>query len=244
MWSPACRCAPAAATADRAANDHGNAAIPAEHTAAEVDFLVRQLRLVTGDRVRALPPGRGRAAAALDARGHRVVAVDLSAGGMQHAHAAGLPAVLADMRAVPLAADSVDAAFCLGNSFGYFSVVGVEAFLAEVARVVRPGGRFAMESATVAESMATSAAEHTFHEFGGVRVEGRHRSEGDRLVSDLTITDANGTRTATIEQLSLPSAHITELVEAAGLRVTGLLGDLDDSPYSASAGSLRVVAER
>jgi SAM-dependent methyltransferase len=229
---------------DRAANDHWNAALPPEWTAGEVDFLVDRLRLEVGDRVLDLPAGRGRLAAPLAGRGFRIVAVDLSVDGMQHARAAGLPAVLADMRTVPMAGRCVDAAFCLGNSFGYFSVEGVERFLGEVARVVRPGGRFALESATVAESMATSAAEHTVHEFGGVRVEGRHTRHGDRIVSDLTITDGDGTRTATIDQLSLTSAHIADLVEAAGLRVDALLGDVAGTPYDATAGRLLVVAER
>jgi SAM-dependent methyltransferase len=229
---------------DRAANDHWNAAVPAEHTAAEVEFLLRELQVGAGDRVLDLPAGRGRLSMPLAARGLRPVATDLSADGVRHAHAAGLAAVLADMRAVPLAGDAVDGAFCLGNSFGYFSVEGVERFLAEVRRVLRPGGRFVMESATVAESMATSAADETVHEFGGVRVEGRHRREGDRIVSDLTITDADGTRQTTIEQLSLPSARIAELVDGAGLPVDALLGDRDGTPYTGSAGQLLLVAHR
>jgi hypothetical protein len=101
-----------------------------------------------------------------------------------------------------------------------------------------------LESATVAESMAASFAERTEHDFGGVRVVGHHRRDGERVVSDLEVHDATGLRHLTIDQLSLPSARIAALVEAAGLRVDALVGDLAGVPYTADAGSLLVVAAR
>ena len=111
---------------------------------------------------------------------------------------------------------------------------------------MRHGGRFVLESATVAESMAASFAERTEHDFGGVRVIGHHRADpvGERVVSDLEVHDADGVRHLTIDQLSLPSTRIAELVEAAGLEVDALLGDLEGGTYDASSGSLLVLAHR
>ena len=81
----------------------------------------------------------------LAARGARAVAVDLSAGMLQHARTA--PAVAgsvtllqADAQHLPLAADSVDDAF---TAFGAVPFVADSArVMREVARVVRPGGRW------------------------------------------------------------------------------------------------------
>ena len=234
---------------DRAANDHWNAALPAEYTAEQVDFLVHQFGLTAGDRVLDLPAGRGRLALPLADRGIRLVAADISDDGTRGllADVGDRPVVVAraDMQAVPLHAQ-FDAVYCMGNSFGYFPVEGVERFLAEVTRLLRPSGRFVLESATVAESMAASFAERTEHDFGGVRVVGHHRADpaNERVVSDLEVHDADGVRHLTIDQLSLPSERIAGLVRAAGLEVDALFGDTDGTPYSAASGSLLVVAHR
>jgi cyclopropane fatty-acyl-phospholipid synthase-like methyltransferase len=234
---------------DQAANDHWKAALPESYTEGEVTFLVDRLGLRPGDTVLDLPAGRGRLALPLADRGMRVIAADISDDGTRGLRAAvgARPVVVvrADMRSVPLRT-RVGAAYCMGNSFGYFPVDGVERFLAEVARLLRPGARFVMESATVAESMTASFAERTEHDFGGVRVVAHHRMdpEHERVVSELEVTDAAGVRMLTIDQLVLPSARVAALVEAAGLEVDALLGGIDGRRYDAEAGSLLVVAHR
>jgi SAM-dependent methyltransferase len=79
-------------------------------------------------------------------RGARVVAVDLSAGMLRHARALSartgvdVPLVQADARRLPLADASADAA-C--SAFGAVPfVLDSAAVMAEVARVLRPGGRW------------------------------------------------------------------------------------------------------
>ena len=232
---------------DQAANDHWNAALPESHTEREATFLVDQLDLQAGDTVLDLPAGRGRLTLPLADRGLRMIAADISGDGIRGLRAAvgtrPVVVVRADMRAVPLRTQ-VDAAFCMGNSFVYLPVHWVDRSLGEVKCPLRPGGRFVLESATVAESMTASFAERTEHDFGGVRVVAHHRldPEHDRVVSELEITDRAGVRTLVIDQLVLPSARIAALVEAAGLQVSALLGSTDGAPYAATAGSLLVVA--
>lgn len=82
----------------------------------------------------------------LAGRGARVVAVDLSAGMLRHARAGGrrtgvvVPLVQADAQRLPLADERVDLA-C--SAFGALPFVADSAaVLREVARVLRPGGRF------------------------------------------------------------------------------------------------------
>jgi SAM-dependent methyltransferase len=81
--------------------------------------------------------GTGAVSKALDARRARPVAMDLSFGMLAWNAAARPPSAVADIRALPLAADSVDdavAAFVLNH------LTDPEAGLAELARVTRPGG--------------------------------------------------------------------------------------------------------
>lgn len=60
---------------DEAANDFWAAAIPPEHTDAEVDLLVRSLGLTDQERVIDIAAGRGRLAVRLARRGVRVGAL-------------------------------------------------------------------------------------------------------------------------------------------------------------------------
>ena len=95
-----------------------------------------------------LPPGRivdaacgtGRHSAWLAARGHEVVGVDASPDMLAKARAK-LPECrfeLGDLTALPLPDDSVDAALC---ALALVHLQDLRSALAELARVVRPGGR-------------------------------------------------------------------------------------------------------
>ena len=101
-----------------------------------------------------------------------------------------------------------------------------------------------LESASVREALVPSLASTTEHDFGGVRVHGRHRIDGDWLVS-VVDTEHDGTSTRrTIRQLALPCDRIATLVEGAGFVVTARLGGTDGAAFTAAAPSLLLVAER
>jgi len=98
------------------------------------------LGAVAGRSILELGAGAGDCTAWLRERGARGVATDLSAGMLAMAPSAGLPRVQCDGRYLPFAADSFDLAF---TSYGAIPFIGdPERLLAEVARVLRPGGRW------------------------------------------------------------------------------------------------------
>jgi demethylmenaquinone methyltransferase/2-methoxy-6-polyprenyl-1,4-benzoquinol methylase len=72
--------------------------------------------------------------------GYHAFGVDLSAGMLAAAHAAA-PLTRADVTRLPLGDASVDGATC---GFALRNVVDIEELFAELARVVRPGGRIAL----------------------------------------------------------------------------------------------------
>jgi ubiquinone/menaquinone biosynthesis C-methylase UbiE len=120
----------------------------------QVSRLLHWLELRPPQRVLDLCCGAGRHARELARRGFTVIAMDRSpyqlhkaqmrANGLQQRAAVrAAPPLLcrADARQLPIQDRSVDAVVCLFNSFGYFSEEGNRAVLAEVARVLLPGGK-------------------------------------------------------------------------------------------------------
>ncbi|HET7870316.1 MAG TPA: ubiquinone/menaquinone biosynthesis methyltransferase [Actinomycetota bacterium] len=105
---------------------------------------VRQLRLPGGALVGDLACGTGDLCRELSRDGYRAVGFDFSLGMLAKA-TADVPLVQADVLRLPLADRSIDGATC---GFALRNVVDLGAFLAEIARVVRPGGRISLLEAS------------------------------------------------------------------------------------------------
>ncbi|MCY3577943.1 MAG: ubiquinone/menaquinone biosynthesis methyltransferase [bacterium] len=108
---------------------------------------VRELQLPAGARVYDLACGTGDLCRDLEAAGFKPVGFDMSAG-MLHAaqkyRASGklhAPMVLGDALRLPVPAQSADGITC---GFALRNVVDLDGLFAELARVVRPGGRVSL----------------------------------------------------------------------------------------------------
>lgn len=101
---------------------------------------VRLLALPPGSTVIDLAAGTGDLCVDLQRAGHLPIAFDLSFG-MLAADRSGSPRVQSDILRLPLPAGAVDGATC---GFALRNLVDLPAFFAELARVVRPGGRIAL----------------------------------------------------------------------------------------------------
>lgn len=121
-----------------------------ERADAETDLIRDLLDAPTGAEVLDLACGHGRIANRLAERGYRVTGLDESASFLEHARedarARGVDVeyATADMRALPHDGE-FDAVVNWFTSFGYFDDPGNRAVLAEVLRVLRPGGRFVLD---------------------------------------------------------------------------------------------------
>jgi len=107
-------------------------------------WAVRELLLPGRSLVADLACGTGDLCKTLRRSGYRAVGFDFSLGMLAAAASAGaegVPLVAADVLRIPLADESADGATC---GFALRNVVDLDAFFAEMARVVRPGGRIAL----------------------------------------------------------------------------------------------------
>jgi SAM-dependent methyltransferase len=124
---------------------------------ADADVIWRLLGLEPGLEVLDLACGHGRIANRLARRGARVTGLDATPLFLDRARADAreqgleLDYVHGDMRALPFADASFDRVVSFFTSFGYFSEPENRQVLAEIRRVLRPGGRLMIDANNLAE---------------------------------------------------------------------------------------------
>lgn len=216
----------------------------------EAAFLADALDLAAGDRVLDCPCGHGRISNRLAAAGYDVAGLDASEGFLDRARADAaergveVDYVHGDMRDLPWPDGHFDAAFNLFTSFGYFDDAGNRRTLREAARVLRPGGRFLVE---------TVNRDHVLREFQPAHV----TEVGDDYLVDrsafdpttgrmrtdrLTVRDGE-TSEATYSVRLYTYTELVERFEAAGLDVVAAYGTTDGDDYGIDQPRLVVVGE-
>lgn len=206
-----------------------------EQTAREAAFLLRQLQLLPGMAALDVPCGNGRHAVELARRGIRMTGVDLSAGFLEEARqsAPEIEWVHRDMRNLP-GACRYDAAYCWGNSFGYFDHDNCVRFLEAVAAVLKPGGRFILESGAVSESILPALQPERKLRIGDIDFLSRNIYDACESRMDITYTFIRGERKEVkpIQQWVHSAAEIRRMLRGAGFEPLAVFGDLDGTPYA------------
>ena len=228
-------------------------AIPAEQTAREADFLVRALRLRPGARVLDVPCGSGRLSLPLAERGLRVTGVDLAEEQIAEARrvSAALPngAAIewrqADVRELPWES-AFDAAFCFGNSFGYLDRDGTRTFVDALARALKPGGRFALDTGMVAETILPALRDHEETTIGGVRFieDNTYHADAGCLETRYTFVCDGVSQTRVGLHWIFTIGEIGRFLADAGMAVLALYGTLDEQPFKVGDRLLYLVARK
>ena len=198
-----------------------------------------------------VPCGFGRHSVALGAAGYRVTGVDRSPALLEEAHrraagAAWPQLVEADYRRLPFDAGSFDGAVNLFTSLGYLGDEEDTAVLAEIHRVLRPGGRL------VIETMHRDWLVHHFRETGW-RLLGAGRLLLEQRTFDpsagvaqetQTIIEPTGERESRTWSARVYTAtELLAMLERAGFAEARCLGDLDGAPFETTT-RLVIVARR
>lgn len=225
-----------------------------ETTAAEVAFLVQALALDDGARrVLDVPCGDGRHAVALAQLGHAVTGVDSAPDNQRRIAKLAADArvaidfVVADMRALP-DRPLFDAAYCLGNSFGYFPRDETRRFLTRVAGQLAPGARFVIDTACAAESILLDLNRQSWVQIDGdllVLLRCEYDPRESRLDTTYTAVVAGCTTDErTAHNYVFTTGEVVAMLDAAGFTTLELLADLDGSAFELGSERLLIVAER
>ncbi len=215
--------------------------------AARVVALLARLGVVApGARILDLACGAGRHSVALSAGGATVCGLDLSMPLLRAARRRGVTASLVrgDMRRLPLRTAAFDTVVNLFTSFGYFADDADHlAALREVARVLAPGGRFALDFLN-APAVRSGLVPRDERVVGGRRVvqERRFSDAGRTVVKSIDLVDEGRTY---MERVRLfERAELESMMKTAGLRVDAAVGDYDGGPHTAASPRLMLLATR
>ncbi len=231
--------------------DAWDAAIPAQRTREEADFLQRALRLPPSGQVLDVPCGLGRHAVELASRGYRVTGVDLApeaiARARGRASGAGQPVEWrqADMRDLPWRS-RFDAAYCFGNSFAYIDAAGSRAFLQAVSGALRPGARFALDTGMTAESILPRHKEREWARMGDILFleENRYHTTQSCVETTYTFVRGGERRSRTGVHWIFTAREVQAMLAEAGLVVEQALGSLEGGDFQLGSDYLILVAEK
>ncbi|MFL5401393.1 MAG: class I SAM-dependent methyltransferase [Gemmatimonadales bacterium] len=199
--------------------------------------------LQPGWRVLDVACGAGRHARAFAAAGARCVGVDLSATLLRLARQiTDAPLVRADMRQLPIRPASMDLTVNLFTSFGYFERDSEHAAaLGEMISTVRPGGWFVIDFLNPASVRRGLVPEETIEVAGSKVHVSRSVSPDGRYVCK-SIRGPKGRHYMERVRLFEPS-QISEMLEAAGVRVRFRFGSYDAIPLAASSARTILIGQ-
>jgi SAM-dependent methyltransferase len=198
-----------------------------------------------------VPCGYGRHSVPLAAAGYRVVGVDrsevlLGEGRRRAGHGRWPKLTRADYRELPFADGAFDAALNLFSSLGYLGDAEDERALAEIGRVLRPGGRLVIETMH-RDWMVSRFAERSWHAVGDGRLLLEQRAfdpVAGLAQNTQTVIHGGGARES--RTFSVRVYTVTELLAMlarAGFGDARCYGDVGGAPFAVDT-RLVVVARR
>ena len=231
--------------------DFWRAAISADLTRAEADFLAKQLQVTRSDKVLDAPCGNGRLSIELAQRGFALTGVDIASEFMDEAKSNSSEAGVnvewhnRDMRDLPWDRE-FDGAFCFGNSFGYLDDDANVDFLRAVSKVLKPGSRFILDAPAIAECILPTFQASRSMEIAGIKVDIEHRydHEQGRMFNDFTFTRNGVVDQRPSSQRAYSFHELSELLRAAGLDTVAAYGSLTEEPFKLGAHRLLLVTQK
>lgn len=217
----------------------------------EVEFLVRQLDIRPDETVLDLCCGFGRHLQAFRERGVRAIGADLSATLLSVARRQiDSDLVCADMLELPFAGGPGGFPVLVNffTSFGYFeSRADNQRAATEMARVLRPGGRFALDLLNPEQTIRTLVP-RTERRSGVFEIveERSYDEDSKRLEKKIALRN---TRSGEIREYfesvqTYSEGEIVRMLDGAGLRVGETFGDFDGSSLGPETPRMILTGER
>ena len=139
-----------------------------------------------------------------------------------------------------------DGAYCFGNSFGFLDYAGMESFLNGVARALRPGARFVVETGMAAESVMQKFEPLTMHQIGDISctIKERYLAEESCIDTEYIFERDGKSESGTAKHWIYTVGEIRRMLERAGFEIVNIYGSLKCEPYTLGADELFVIAQR
>ena len=153
--------------------------------------------------------------------------------------------MLGDMRRIKGEA-VYDGAYCFGNSFGFLEYTGTEGFLSAVARALKPGARFVIETGMAAESILTKFEAETSHQIEDIllTIKEQYLAEESCIDTEYVFERNGEVESRKAKHWIYTVAEIRRMLERAGFKVLNLYGSLKLEPYVLGSDELLVIAQR
>jgi SAM-dependent methyltransferase len=208
-----------------------------ERTRRDADFLERALEPPPGGRLLDIGCGTGRLSNLLAVRGYRVTAIDVSEPYLQIAQ--GDAACLnlrvdyrrQDMRAIEFE-EEFDAAFCYFTTFGFFCDAENADVLRRVARALKPGGRFLIETTNRDAILRMPPGHRVIERNGNFQIDHSHYDPlTGRLQTTRTVILHGSQRSGSFSVRVFTACELIHWLEESGLEYAALYGETG-APYS------------
>ena len=203
----------------------------------------------TGNEILDVACGAGRHAIPLARAGYDVTAVDISSDFLAKGRDAGRGLAIdwreGDMRELPWHG-RFDGVLCFGNSFGYLGRDGTRASVAAIARAMKRGARFVLETGAAAESLLPHLQERRWIEAGDILFlsAAAYDVAESRLDVEYTFVRGGERETKTARTSVFTAAELRDLFAAEGLEVEAMYASTARDPYRLGSPRLILVAKR
>ena len=191
--------------------------------------------------------GAGRHTLPLARAGYRMTGVDLSPAFLDRARqsAPEIEWQQRDMRDLPWR-DRFDGALCFGNSFGYLGRDGSRDSIAAIARTLKHGAPFVLETGASAESLLPSLHQRRWMDAGDILFLSSSSYDAAQSRLDVEYTFIRGERRERkIASTSIFTvAEMREMFERAGFVVEGLYASTQRDPFTLGAPRMILVARK
>ena len=148
-----------------------------------------------------------------------------------------------DMTALPLT-EPVDAAYCLGNSFGYFDRRHTLSFLRSLASSMKKKAGFLLNTSIAAESILTAIDERNWLEIEGILflIENSYDISRSRMDSNFIFIKEGKIERRSAYHYVFTISEIKEMLREAGFHVKALFSSTSLEPYEVGCDELYVYS--
>jgi SAM-dependent methyltransferase len=233
--------------------------ISPQQTRAEADFLIKALQCDASSHLLDVPCGNGRLSFELAGRGYLVTGIDISKEFIQEAMSrlsppadaggtdliAPVEFLLGNMRNI--AGEAIyGGAYCFGNSFGFLAYADMESFLGGVARALKPGARFVIETGMAAESIIPKFEAEASHQIEDIllTIKEQYLAEESCIDTEYVFERNGQSESRLAKHWIYTTAEIRRMLERAGFEVLNLYGSLKIEPFLLGSDELFVIARR